>query len=67
MKTTKLLSFLLCIIICFSACTSKGGYLSRDIYAMSTVISVNIPKDTNNADQIFSDTEELIYTIAEMQ
>lgn len=66
MKMRKLLLILLSCLLCLSACGSKSGYLSRDIYAMSTVISVNIPKDTENADKLFSETQELIYSLEEL-
>lgn len=60
-----LLLFLSCLLV-FSSCEKKEGYVCRDIYAMSTVISVNIPEGVKNADKLITDAEELIYSMEKL-
>lgn len=44
-----------------TGCSFEKGYAGRDIYAMNTVISLNIPQNTKNAEELLSKAEELIY------
>lgn len=61
----KFIIILLSSLLLFSGCGQKDSYISRDIYAMSTVISINVPKSTKNAEELVSDAEEMIYSLEE--
>ncbi len=50
---------LLMVVLCLTGCQPKG-YLSRDMYAMNTVISVNIPADVKGADALMEEAQLLI-------
>lgn len=59
----KLLLLALSALICLTSCQKKAEYISRDIYAMSTVISVKIPKNAKNGDALLKETEDLILSL----
>ncbi|MBE6573176.1 MAG: FAD:protein FMN transferase [Ruminococcaceae bacterium] len=59
----KLLLVILSALLCLSSCQKRPEYISRDIYAMSTVISVSIPENTKNSDALIKKAEELIYSL----
>ena len=57
----RFLLILISLIFMLTGCSFEKGYAVRDIYAMNTVISLNIPQNTKNAEELLSKAEELIY------
>lgn len=57
----RFLLILFSLTLLLTGCSSTNGYSSRDIYAMSTLISLNISDKTKDCEKLLSKAEEMIY------
>ncbi len=60
----RLIVLLLALLMLFSSCTSKNtGLYTREIYAMNTIININVPRGIKGVESVCNDVVYYIYDV----